>query len=142
MYSLLVFWRLSCFWGNALGLYIFSLSLLVRLCSFVHYCLLKTQSPVAWKDGGHQQGGLPLARKPRSGAGLTRCFSFWFSVHYADLPFGRDLCFGSLVISKHHRRLHLPLRDVIIASLLHPLTDRFGRLLRSHSSKGYLAMMG
>ena len=89
-----------------------------------------------------QQGGLPPARKPRSGAGLTRCFSSLFSDCYAGLPFGRVLCFGSLVVSKQHRRLHLPLKDVIIASLLHPLIDRFGRLLRSHSSKGYLAMMG
>ena len=89
-----------------------------------------------------QQGGLPPARKPRSGAGLTRCFSSLFSDYYADLPFGRVLCFGVLVVSKQHKRLHFPLEDVIIASLLQPTIDRFGRLQRSHSSRGYLAMMG
>ena len=142
MYSLLVFWRLSCFWGDDLGLYIFSLSLLGRLCSFVHYCLLKTQSPVAWKDGGHQQGGLPLARKPRSRAGPSRCFSALVSANYVDLPFRRVLCFGSLVMSKQLKKLYFPLKDVMIASLLQPMSDRFGRLQRSHSSSGYLAMMG
>ena len=140
--SLLFFWRLGCFWGNTLGLYICSLSLLSRLCSFVHFCLLKTQSTVSWKYGGHQRGGLPPARKPRSRAGPSRCFSSLLSAYYVDLPFRRVLCFGSLVMSKQLMKLFFPLKDVMIASLLQPMSDRFGRLQRSHSSSGYLAMMG
>ena len=48
----------------------------------------------------------------------------------------------SLAISKQHLMLHMPLVDVIIANLYHPLTNNLGRLLRFHSSKGYFAMMG
>ena len=76
--SLLFFWHLGCCGGGSIRIYTASgLSQPHSKLLFAHCSLLPAQNSVTvlyGSSGMQQQGGLPPARKPRSGAGLTCCF--------------------------------------------------------------------